>query len=272
MLMNCSKCIFANTAPPMSGGPYGTFQTGCKTGRLKKFIEMGKAELPINDAEFSLEEQNNFYNISTFCNHSRDYAWVKTIGKQGASHEELIEQMRHEVKSSFGIVVNMGEEGEEELKQTASSIKNACYPHDKITVIISAEKKNLHTQIYLNVVEDLRNSGINCTLFFHASGFDKSEVEREAFTKVFDDYRTHLCKINAGQVIDTDMMGFVQDVLNEDLETVVCFEDEVNGVIFISKNLVNNVYLNYQDYDLMAEDMVKESIIQKNYKKYETKK
>ena len=45
-VMNCSSCIFANTSPPMSGGPFGVCQVGCKTGRLESLLKWERQRYP----------------------------------------------------------------------------------------------------------------------------------------------------------------------------------------------------------------------------------
>ena len=259
----------------MSGGPFGICQVGCKTGRLEKFIEMGKATLPaIKESPVwmtSVVEQNSFYQIESFCNMVRDYSWIKKLGKEGETHEELVALVRDEVKSSFGIVVEIRGESEQELKQTVSSIKGICYPHDKITVVLSAIKKNLHTQILANMVQELKDDGFGCKLVVHLQD-EKQIVDKDTFTEVFKDRRSVLCKLKAGKIVDVDVLNFIDHVINEDLEKIVCFEDETNGIVFIQSSVVNHQYRNYQNYDLMITDILEQSISQKNYRKYETKK
>tara|TARA_Y100001963_G_scaffold159687_2_gene264631 strand:- start:14129 stop:14959 length:831 start_codon:yes stop_codon:yes gene_type:complete len=266
--MNCSHCIFADTSPPASGGPFGVWQTGCKTGRLERFIERGKAELP----EPSLGEVNNFYRLDTFCNMIRDYEWVKNIDKEGVSHEELVKEVTDEVKSSFGIVIDVSNKTETELKETIDSLKGICYPKEKITAALSVTERNLHTQIYLNLVEELREVGINGMLIMHAHGVSQDAIDKDAFIQIFKDQRSYICKVSAGNTIDVDIMNFVDQIINDELESIVCFEDKHNGVVFAHRGIVNNLYLNYQNYDLMINDLLEQSIIQKNYRKYETEK
>ena len=73
---------------------------------------MGKATLPaIKESRewmTSVVEQNSFYQIESFCNMVRDYSWIKELGKEGETHEELVALVRDGGKSSFGIVVKYG--------------------------------------------------------------------------------------------------------------------------------------------------------------------
>ena len=72
--MDCSTCIFADTTPPTSGGPFGLSQCGCKVNRLDTLIERGEASLvqPILDGE-----QVNYYKLSRFCNMYRTSKWKR---------------------------------------------------------------------------------------------------------------------------------------------------------------------------------------------------
>ena len=266
--INCSHCIFANTSPPASGGPFGVLQTGCKTWRLDHYISTGKAERPQVDPETG--EVYAFYGLSKFCNMLRTSEWAKT-SSEGASYEELILKAEYENKCSFGIVIEISDESEDDLKHTVESIKNINYAKEKLTVTFSVVQKSLHTQIYLNLVEELRQSGINCTLVMHSSSSEQFTSDKDAFMQSFVDKRSYLCKIKPGDNIDSNLMSFIEYVINKKLEAIISFEDE-NGVVFNHRGVVNKLYPDYQNYDLMNKDILEKSITQKNYRKYETKK
>ena len=272
---SCSNCVFANISPPASGGPFGVWQVGCKSWRLDHYIEKGKAELSTSSKYGTwsdFEEVNSFYKLNSFCNMYRDYEWVKKVGKEGASHDELLLEAEYENKCSFGIVIEISDQSEDDLKKTVESIKNIEYEAEKLTVTFSLVQKRLHMQIYLNLVEELRGLGVNCTLVMHSLESDKYATDKDSFMESFVDRRSYICKIRAGQTFDKNMMSFVNYNINEKLQSVISFEDEENGVVFTHRGVVNKLYTDYQDYDLMTKEILKESITQKNYRKYETKK
>jgi len=276
VVMNCSKCIFATCSPPMSGGPFGIMQTGCKTGRLNKYIEYETAEIPqlALSSQQQGDEASNFYQLKTFCNLNRDYPWVRKIKKQEATNEELIDIAREEVKSSFGIVIQISTESEKDLKKTIESIKNVSAEYDvsKITVIISVVEKNLHTQIYANLVEEVKAIGMGCLLVIHYEHADMFVIDTDAMRQIFKDKRSYICKLRAGQTLVPQIMSYIDTVVNDDLDKVVVFEERLNQNVFVNTKVINLTYLDYQNYDLMIEDLLPQSKEQKNYREYEKKK
>ena len=61
-------------------------------------------------------------------------------------------------------------------------------------------------------------------------------------------------------------------MVNDDLDKVVVFEERLNQNVFVNTKVINLTYLDYQNYDLMIEDLLPQSKEQKNYREYEKKK
>ena len=98
--INCSHCIFANTSPPASGGPFGVLQTGCKTWRLDHYISTGKAERPQVDPETG--EVYAFYGLSTkgYENLSHNMAEIKRYIRQVLSIIDYYKESDNKEKAS----------------------------------------------------------------------------------------------------------------------------------------------------------------------------
>ena len=268
--IGCSDCIFATVSPPMSGGPFGVFQTGCKAGRLGEYIDRDLAELRPSSVIES-EEANQFYNLKTLCNMSRNYEWVKINKLQEATSEELLDTAREQISLGFGVVVEIDGESEQQLAGTINSIKKIEYDHKNITVVISALKKDFHSQIYLNFVEELRSLGISTWLVLHKMS-EQSVIDTDSMTHIFDAGRSYICKVRAGSIIDSDIMKYIDEAINDDLQKIVVFEDKENDSVFVNSQAINMLYLDYLNNILTVKEIRKQSIDQKNYREYEKKK
>ena len=260
VIMNCSKCCFAQCTPPSSGGPFGIWQEGCKANRLEKFLERGEASIPQKPV-FDFEENNQYYELTRFCNMNRDYNWYKS--KEGSS-DEILAIAKKESDVNFGILIDIDKQSEQELKNTINSIKEIDYASDKITCVISVLEKNLHTQIYANLVEELKSEGVNCKLVIH---FTKQQliIDTDSITPIMDARSAYVCKVVAGALFDSNVCSKVNACINKDLEQVTVFDS--SGSILINRNVINGLYMEYQDYNLMVNGVLSLSKEQNNYKK-----
>lgn len=266
--ITCADCIFATVSPPSSGGPFGLFQTGCRAGRLDKFIDKDLAKLPTS---LFVKEAKQFYELETLCNMNRGYKWVKANKLKGAASEELLTKAREQVSLGFGIVVEVEKEPQQKLAETIESIKKIKYDRKNITVVISVLEKSLHTQVYLNFVEELRDLGISTWFVLHSLD-TQSVIDTDAMTHIFEEGRSYICKIQSGEIIDDGIMKHIDETINDDLEKVVVFEDKENRSVFVNSQAINLMYLDYLNYILTVREIRRQSIDQKNYREYEKKK
>lgn len=261
--MDCSTCIFADTTPPTSGGPFGLSQCGCKVNRLDTLIERGEASLvqPILDGE-----QVNYYKLSRFCNMYRTSKW-----KRDSKIQNPQESAKKEAKCSFGVLVEVSDQKEEDVRKTAESLKNICYEKENITIVFSSLTKTFPIQALINQVHNFMDLDIDCELVIHSGWSQKEEKDKDAFTPLMTKSRNYLIKIEAGQTIDDDFFNFIDMDVNEVLNMTTYFEDVDRNVSAIAFGVVNSQYPNYLDYDLMLKEMRTLSVNQRSYREYEKK-
>ena len=274
--MDCSKCIFAITTPPMSGGPFGSWQCGCRVDRLETLKRRGEAHLP----EPTLEgEAYNFYKLDRFCNMYRTSKWKR---EQGIKNTE--KSAKEESTCSFGIVVDISSQSEEEIKKTTRSISEVCYKKEKIIVVLSA-RNSQKTQILVSKTHDLLEDGIDCQLVLHNDPDSVDDPllkeralleagkqrDRDSFMKPMQNRQSFLLKIRGGQTLDEDFFNFIDREVNELLVKSVFFEDPKNGISALAFGVVNAAYLDFLDYDLMSKELKNLSVDQNSYREYEKK-
>lgn len=251
--MDCSRCVFKDCIPS-SGGPFGGPQTGCLANRIETLKERGKAEY-----------KDGCYHLSQFCNMYRTQKWADLH-----EEEDLLELATKETQTSFGIVICYDEKKSQ--METTESIKNVDYPPRLINVVFSADEKaiNVSKHFFIDHVHRLQNNG-NGARFVMNLIDDKEMTDRSAFFPLLGSRCDYLIKIKQGQKIDPDYFNFINTSQNEKLDITTFFEDEENGVSVVPRSVVDNTYLDYQNYDLMCEGIKKLSIQQETYKKYEKK-
>jgi len=260
--MDCSTCIFADTRPPIEV-PFGLLQCGCKVKRLDTLVKRGEASL----AQSTLEgEQVNYYKLDRFCNMYRTSKW-----KRDSKIQNPEESARKESKCSFGIVVEVSDQEEEDVRKTTESLKNICYEKENIAIVFSSLTKTLPTQVLINQIHNFMDLNIDCQLVVHSGWSQKEEKDKDAFTPLMTKSRNYLIKIEAGQTIDGDFFNFIDTDVNKVLNMTTYFQDVDRDVSAIAFGVVNSQYPNYLDYDLMLKEMRKLSIDQKSYREYEKK-
>lgn len=254
--MDCSKCIFATCS---SSNSFGVTQTGCKADRLQKFIDRKEATL----TEFSsMPESHKYYSFDRICNLFRTPTWK--------TEEESIDRAIKESKNSFGIVLEAN--SEDHLLKSIKSIKQICYPLDKIAVVISSKYKMVHSQVLMNERAELESAGINTELVIHLTE-EVYEIDSDCFHGVmsYGKRKNFVLKLRDGSRIDSDFFNFIDYEVNEVLNRNSVIRDEDNEVTAISFGVVNNSYPSYYNYDIMEKEIINLSIQQDSYKKYEKK-
>lgn len=233
---NCEKCSFAIFDE--------NNQTGCAANRLGKFQALDKA------VQHS-EDDKSWFLLKRFCNMYRE-------------GEASIDEAYNKIKCKFGVVI-FDHHDEVSLDTAIQSCKNIEYDKSRFFVVISSKHYKIFGRKF-NQINELKNIGIKGALI--TSFDDKAEIssiEHEAFSKLYG--CTHLVKINHDQEVPKNFFDKINDSVNDKLETILMYEQ--NNVKCIPFWLVNNTYLEYNNYDLMSDDIKKESIKKSMYKKYE---
>jgi hypothetical protein len=266
--MDCSRCIFAITTPPASGGPFGSWQCGCRVDRLETLKQRGEAHLP----EPMLEgEMSNFYKLDRFCNMYRTSKWTRDKRIKNAE-----ESAREESACSFGIVVDVSSQNEDEINSTVRSIGKICYKKEKMIVVLSSDYEENRMQMLVNETHKLLGDGIDCQLVVHSKSdptdvLDQQRKDKDAFVRPMKNRQNFLLKVRGGQTLDKDFFNFIDREVNELLVKSVFFEDPKNGISALAFGAVNAAYLEFLDYDLMSKELKNLSVNQSSYRKYEKK-
>jgi hypothetical protein len=104
---------------------------------------------------------------------------------------------------------------------------------------------------------------------------DIATRDRDAFYPLIVTKYGYLTKIRPGSKIDCQYFNFINSEVNDSLNKVGLCEDCDNGVLAIHSKVVNSSYLDFENFDLMAEELKKhgrELSNQSTYIKYEKKK
>lgn len=232
---NCEKCSFAIFD--------GNTQIGCAAGRLEKFQALDKTIQ-------HCENNKSWFLLKRFCNMYRE-------------SDTSVNDAYDKIKCKFGIVIF--DHDEDSLDVAIESCKNIEYDKSKFFVVISSKHYKMFGKKF-NQINELKNIGIKGFLITSFNNeIDASSIEHEAFSKLYG--CTHLIKINHDQEIPKNFFDKINDSVNDKLETILMYEQ--NNVKCIPFWLVNNTYLEYNNYDLMSNDIKEESTAKSMYKKYE---
>lgn len=231
---NCEKCVYAEFDE--------LDQVGCKTGRLDKFNELGAANL-------HKDENRSWYLLKRFCNLYRE-------------KEQNLEDAKNQIMLRFGITVY---DHQEKYSNVAiESLKNYPYVKGKYKIVISSKHNTKASDLfnyvnYFNKVEKIR-----CDLSVELTD-EKSIIDYNACSKHI--HCTHIVKINSDVEMPSGFLSYVNDSINNQLEQVMLYE--CDGVSVIPLWYINNNYLNYNDFDIMLDDLRQLSIQNNMYRKYE---
>tara|TARA_R100000008_G_scaffold86093_1_gene77880 strand:- start:12184 stop:12810 length:627 start_codon:yes stop_codon:yes gene_type:complete len=190
---------------------------------------------------------------------------------------ELQDKAKEETKTSFGVVIEISEQTEDELNKSIKSIIDSDYERGKIIASISAIQKGVHTQVLVNGVHKLLEQDIKADLVIHADSLtsgpfaDKYQIDTDAFKRTVGIGCNFIVKIQAGQLIDSNFFNFIDKEVNELLNRTAFFEDTDSDVSALAYGVINSNYLDFLDYDLMVKEIKELAINQKNYRKYEKK-
>lgn len=228
----CETCSFAITE--------NNKQVGCAANRLQKFTEQGK----VKDGE------NGYFTISRFCNMHR-----RTNISVDVAYDSI--------KSKFGIAIFGFDESEDYINTAIESCKKIEYDKHKFRISLYSNKKEHFGRLF-NEVNEFKKLGIEARLFFNV--VERSIIDSE--TDVFQYLRgcSHLVKMRSDQSIDPLFLHNINKSLNDDLE--VAFTYESNNVYCLPFWIVNQQYLNYNNYDLMTSNIIQESIESSMHKTY----
>lgn len=233
---SCEKCIFARFDRSK--------QIGCRANRLSKFEELNKAVLHTD------LEGRQWFLLKRFCNMYRN-------------KEQQLEDARKQITTTFGIVI-YDNDTISNLDSTIESIKQVNYDKTKLKVVISSSHKAQAYSLFHHI-NDLKSSGINAELVINLNDLTESryQVDKDAFIKCVS--CAYLVKLNHGNIMPIDFLEKIDISLNDKLETITIYEHE--NIISLPLWLANNNYLNYNNFDLMCEDLKKTAILHNMYKK-----
>ena len=223
-LQTCSDCVFY-------------VDENCLAGRLERLKALGKATLTA-DRQWQLNQ---------ICNIRRESEWVEPC-------EDLVSKALDEVSPTFGIIVNdLVDCDYEDLLKTIDSICKVDYRKDNIKVVICSNFKRSANQI-MNAVDTARSSVPTESITHVLSNIQ--DVEKETFQKIVSyQYFVH---INAGNVLPSNSLNFVDESLNQHLKQTCIFT--ANGVTIMPRSIVRQNYLNFGCYEDLANAMKNEAI------------
>lgn len=233
---NCQKCTFAVYT--------NNQQTGCKTGRLVKFVDR-------NNAFYNGE----FHILNRFCNMYRE-------------NQQSVEIAREQIKSVFGIAIY--DDGiESNVEDAISSIYSIDYDKSKLKIIISSTHHEKATYFF-EVINNLKRHGFNAEFVItFKDGLD--HIDFNTFNRFIDNNPinnpSHLVKVNNNAIIHPSLFKDIDIDINDNLEKIVMFE--YKNVVVLPFWIVNKLYLDYNNFDKMTDSIRLETIKYDMYKKYE---
>ena len=251
--MDCKDCVFATYNLDE------TEQIGCEAGRLEVLKEKDKAKLVSGKP---------YYELTQFCNMYRTKEWTDKLDE-----EDLVTRARLESMLTFGIVIEIDSDNIDQLNQTLDSIKSIDYPKNRIGIVLSKHGNPANVQNYVNKVVELQELNFRSRLVVHGE-VDIATIDRDAFYPLLATKYSYLTKTRPGSKIDCQYFNFLNSEVNDSLNKVGLCEDYDNGVLAIHSKVVNSSYLDFENYDLMAEALKKhgrELSNQSTYIKYEKK-
>jgi hypothetical protein len=163
----------------------------------------------------------------------------------------------------FGIVIEHDEDRDVALlEKTAASILEIDYDPEKIKIIIH----NMYVDYFQNimhVVNIIKPKFPNCEMLMHLEKIPKARMEYECFIKIIE--ASYFIKINSGTVIDKKVLNNAASFLIDENKEIDLFESD--SIKLVSRNRMNDLYLNFHDYEAAAEHIKKISIEQDKYAK-----
>lgn len=234
----CKECVFATIDDDK--------QTGCRVGRIDKFIERGEAS-----------QSRDFYELSQFCNMMRPKEWLDKVNELGLDELEVVED---QIIPIIGICVK-DNGSDKQLRDTIDSILEIDYQSPKLKIVISSDDTHSVPKL-ANLVNVLQTKWRNAEVIFHLLDIKRAK-ETEVFQKIAG--APYFIYMDAGQKIKKDFLQIINKSLNEDLDKVVVFDQD--GVCAVRGSVMRSCYLEFEDYEQALEFIIHESEKQGAYKK-----
>ncbi len=230
--MDCSKCIFSETAVS-SGGPYGGPQTGCSANRIEIFKKRGKAEY-----------KDGSYHLKQFCNLYRTDKWKEQ------REPPYLEKANEEIKTSFGVIIDDDTSKPfSDLEKTVTSFSETNYEKEKIKIVLStSNERRIEELVHLT---HKSQETVKTELITHLHNI-KPLKEKESFQKVVD--CNFFVYARTGTKISPEEFSIVDDCINKDLKQFSLFKNK-DGISYCPSKTVRSLYLNHNDYDLMLSEL-----------------
>jgi len=242
--MDCSKCVFniMDDGPPMSGGPFGGGQVGCKVGRLQKFIDKGKAK--------RRGIVSTSYELTQFCNMYRE-------------EECDADKQRYNVMPLFGIVVSITPEDTlEELTEFCRHLESLEYPKEKLKIVLSVPSGLKYAEGVLHLFNMLKVNFIAAELVLHLHN-EGNVKDNETFKKLLE--ATYFVKVGVKDRFNLDVFQVIDDLLNDELKQL-CFVEN-NSICIVLRSVIQQIYYNYESYEKAVEGLKTISMEQNKYEK-----
>lgn len=261
MSMSCKDCIFVETLPAMSGGPFNHHQTGCEAGRLEKFKSSEKCSI----------QDNGFYKLPRFCNMFRHDEWFEDRLDEGLQdRKKIVQAAKDESKLIFGFIVD----GASGIEKTMDSIVKLDYDNSKLRVIVSLffadttlrQRRDVMDQINIMTKKE---DPVMSQMTFHTTK-EQEVIDGHCFTPLHGERCSYIAKIKSGAEIDEGYLSYIDRLINDDLKSYTFFEDS-NGIEMINTKVINKSYLQFRDYDTMCKELKQMAKTQGSYKRYDKK-
>ena len=223
---SCKECLFAKYD--------GITQTDCLADRLKHFD---------GDIIEAYDEEKEFYVINRTCTFIRPKSW-----NEGKSE---VEKARLEVKTSFGLFINLPDFSEEELVKTVGSIKKINYDKSKI-VVTMCHLQGGESELYVKLLGDLLNAGVEAYLSvsIHEAAKEWDNLNRFRNCLFFS-------IVSAGQEIDADIFSRCDEALNDDGK--IFASAQRNGTSLLLTKIFLNHYIEYKSIYEIEEALMLQS-------------
>jgi hypothetical protein len=222
---SCKDCVFSEYE--------GITQVSCKADRLKFF----------EDTVEAYDNDKEFYVINDVCTYYRPPFWNN--GKAD------IDEARRELKTTFGIFLDLSGKEDEDLDKTIDSIRRINYSKKSILVtmnhLVLEEKPYYH-----QVLGSLLNNGFNAFLTVAKDNLSKDwdNVTRLGRTNFFT-------FVKSGEQIDPDAFSSCDRMKNQDGEKFVSFTS--GGTDLLLTNVFLQHYFEYASIPKLTDALLKQS-------------
>ena len=198
--------------------------------------------------------------ISRFCNMYRDANWLENKHDEcedNPNTEWYANCARDEVETKFIFVLNSTFLKPVSLHCLIRDIKNMDYDKDKFAILITGEI-GTRVQELVHEVNVIKQHGIAAMLVLHTPDASEHSRDYDTYSKTTGfDYIITISKENTS-ALDVEMLESIDRSLNDDLEKVLYYIDKDKGIHVTSFFMMNSVYLDYNNYDLMIENLLED--------------